>query len=201
MLSRADARADAARLLEAVHLSDRARSPVRTLSHGMCKRLMIAQCFIGHPELVLLDEPTSGLDPREAARVRDWIVQWRGQRTVIISSHNLHEIENMCDYVAFIEQGRCVRSGTLESVTRRAEQLVYHLLAAPPLDALRTQAPEADFVWHPESHTLECRYPAGRAAAEMNGELLPVLLAAKAGIVSVELGERLETEYLKQSGL
>ena len=199
-LSRADARADATRLLEAVHLADRARSPVRTLSHGMNKRLMIAQCFIGSPCLVLLDEPTSGLDPREAARVRDWIVQWRGERTVIISSHNLHEIENMCDYVAFLEQGRCVRAGTLDSVTRREELVIYHLASAPPLDALRTQTSGTDFTWCPESRTLECRCAPGRGAVDINRMILPVLLGTNTGIVSVELGARLETEYLKQSG-
>ncbi|MCD4653770.1 ABC transporter ATP-binding protein, partial [bacterium] len=64
---------DADKTLEWVDLSDRANSAVSTLSHGMIRRISVAQAFIGVPELVLLDEPTSGLDPQQVVRVRDMI--------------------------------------------------------------------------------------------------------------------------------
>ena len=76
-------------VLDWTHLQDRRRSQVRTLSHGMMRRLTIAQAFLGHPELVLLDEPMSGLDPRESSRIRHILHRRRRMQTIIISSHNL----------------------------------------------------------------------------------------------------------------
>lgn len=195
-MSAAAARAEADRLLESVHLADRARSPVRALSHGMRKRLMIAQCFLGDPELILLDEPLSGLDPREARRARNLIAGLRGSRTVIISSHDLHELERQCDHVVFMDRGRCVRAGALDEVTRRAEQLVFRLAGAPPEDVLRARVPETDFEWNASAGRLVCRFARGRPPWEINAAVLPLLLEAGVGILGIEPGERLETEYL-----
>lgn len=112
------ARRSADDALAAVNLGDRATSPVRSLSHGMRKRAMAAQCFVGHPEVVLLDEPLNGLDPIEADRMRRFILEQRGQRTVVVSSHNLNDIERLCTHVAFIERGKVRRAGTIESVAQ-----------------------------------------------------------------------------------
>ena len=196
------AAAAAADLLERVHLSDRAKSPVRTLSHGMRKRIMIAQCFLGTPELVLLDEPLSGLDPREAARIRELILAHRGRQTLVISSHNLHEIELLCDRVAFIEKGRTVREDTLEAITGRAEVLIYQLEdgAAVPLEALAGTVVGATFEHDAAAHRLVCRYNTGRSgAAAINRQVLPRLFEAGIGVLAVQQGERLESEYLRQS--
>ncbi len=198
-LARREARAAAQEMLERVHLADRAESPVRSLSHGMRKRLMIAQCFLGNPEIVLLDEPLSGLDPREAARVREFIGGLRGRRTIVISSHDLHEIERMCDHVAFIEKGRTVRMDSLEAVTGRRGLLVYRLAGDPPMETLAAAVPEAALEWDPAQRRLLCRHPESLAAAEINRRLIPVLFDACAGVITIEQGERLETEYLRQS--
>ncbi len=191
------ARASADEALERVHLADRAASLIRTLSHGMKKRVMIAQCFLGDPELVLLDEPLSGLDPRESARIRDYLLPQRGRRTVLISSHNLHEIEILCDRVAFIEQGRAVRMDTLAALTGRDGVMTYRLAAPPALEPLRAAAPDAQFQFEEAGGRLVCRYPAqSYSPDELNRRLLPRLLDA--GVFSVEQGERLETQYLRQ---
>jgi ABC-2 type transport system ATP-binding protein len=195
-MSAAAARAEAARLLDAVHLSDRAGSPLRALSHGMRKRLMIAQCFLGAPELILLDEPISGLDPREARRARDLIAGLRGASTVIVSSHDLHELERLCDHVVFMDRGRCLRAGALDEVTRRAEQLVYRLAGAPPVDLLVARVADAAFEWDTSAGRLVCRFARGRPPWEINAAVLPVLLEAGVGILGIEPGERLEAEYL-----
>jgi ABC-type multidrug transport system ATPase subunit len=79
------ARRSAHDALAAVNLLDRADAAVRTLSHGMRKRAMVAQCFVGNPEIVLLDEPLNGLDPVEADRLRRFIASQRG----LMSPHSL----------------------------------------------------------------------------------------------------------------
>jgi ABC-type multidrug transport system ATPase subunit len=84
-LSSSQALKSAEEALAAVNLSERAKAPVRTLSHGMRKRAMVAQCFVGNPEVVLLDEPLNGLDPVEASRLRRFILSQRGLRTVVVS--------------------------------------------------------------------------------------------------------------------
>lgn len=195
--------AEADRMLEQVHLTDRARSPARTLSHGMRKRIMIAQCFLGAPEVVLLDEPLSGLDPREVAAMRDFIVAQRRRRTIVISSHNLHEIELLCDHVAFVEKGRTVRSGPIDSITGSRGVLVYTLGtgALPPEDALGAAVPGASFVFDAEEGTLTCRFDADRSTPDaVNAIVLRALLDASVPILGVARGTRLESEYLRQSG-
>jgi len=193
-----EAARSASAMLEEVHLGDRLNSPIRSLSHGMRKRVMIAQCFIGYPEVVLLDEPLSGLDPREVAHMREFLTRRRGRQTLVISSHNLHDIEVMCDHVAFIENGRAVRVATLEEMVGKASTLVY-LLTAEPSDygTLTMALPDVTFTFDVATSSLACRYNPRHATAEaINGLLLPVLLP-QCGVISVMRGASLETEYLK----
>lgn len=109
--------------LEAVHLADRRHDSVRSLSHGMRKRLMVAQCFLGDPEVVLLDEPMNGLDPGEAERMRSLILGRRGERTVVISSHNLLDLERLCTHVAFVAAGKVVCAAPLAELKSGGESL------------------------------------------------------------------------------
>ncbi len=117
-LSAETARRSASEVLKAVNLADRAKSSIRSLSHGMRTRVRVAQCFLGNPELVLLDEPLNGLDPLEADRLRRFLRSRAGNQTIIISSHNLHDVEQLCTHVAFVENGRVTRMDTLSELTR-----------------------------------------------------------------------------------
>ena len=117
-LSAEAARRSAVEVLKAVNLADRAKSSIRSLSHGMRTRVRVAQCFLGNPELVLLDEPLNGLDPLEADRLRRFLRSRAGNQTIIISSHNLHDVEQLCTHVAFVENGRVTRMDTLSELTR-----------------------------------------------------------------------------------
>ena len=196
-LSKREAAKSAADVLEAVNLSDRAKSAVRTLSHGMRKRVMAAQCFVGRPEIVLLDEPLNGLDPVEADRLRRFISSQRGKRTIVVSSHQLGDIEQVCTHVAFVEKGRVVRSDTLRAVTQTDAQTSYVLSREPSdMEALAAAVPGATFRWDPATHALTCSFPesAGGAAA-VNRSLLPALLA-QADVISVSAGVSLEQAYL-----
>jgi ABC-type multidrug transport system ATPase subunit len=199
------ARERAVEVIEWVHLSDRVTSPVRTLSHGMKRRVMIAQAFLGSPELILLDEPLSGLDPREVANIRDLLRGQRGARTVVVSSHNLHEIERICDHVVFIEGGRTVKQDTMAAVTGRHHVLTCLLGAGTvPLDALRQAVPGAALERLDGSdagaQTLICRFgPSDGTPAEVNGRLLRALLDSGTEILEVRQGEHLEGAYLQGS--
>ncbi len=93
------------------------------LSHGMAKRVALAQALLGEPEVVLLDEPTAGLDPRVAYEVRQLVKSLKGKCTVIISSHNLQELEEVCDAAAILDHGKLVASGTISELTAASEEV------------------------------------------------------------------------------
>jgi len=184
-------------MLDWVHLADRRRSAVRTLSHGMVRRLTIAQAFLGHPELVLLDEPMSGLDPREASRIRHMLLQRRETQTVVVSSHDLRELEQICGHAVFIDRGRVVREGTMDSLTLRGRSTIYTLAGGVvPLDALRAAAPEAAFELSDDGTKLKASFAGGGNEVALNAGVLRVLLDAGVGIVGVNRGSGLESEYL-----
>ncbi len=185
--------------LEWVHLRDRRRSPVRTLSHGMMRRLTIAQAFLGRPELVLLDEPMSGLDPREAARIRAILKRRHDTQTVVISSHNLHELETLCDAAAFIEAGRLVRQDSMENLTRRSRRMTYYLDIADrllPMEELQKTLPKATWEQGNDGSELTVKFfDEATGAAEVNARVLEVLLRHGVGVVEIRRGSNLESEY------
>jgi len=94
------------RVLALVELSEQVQHKAGALSHGMRKRAAIAQAFIGQPELVLLDEPTAGLDPVNALHIRQLISRLSGDVSFMISSHNIFELEQLCNKVLYLEHGQ-----------------------------------------------------------------------------------------------
>jgi ABC-2 type transport system ATP-binding protein len=112
-------------VLELVALRARANDPVRVYSHGMRQRLGIAQALLPNPELIILDEPTDGLDPQGLAEVRDLIRQLRDERklTVILSSHLLHEVEQICNRVAIIDGGRLLYQGRVQELIAPGQRI------------------------------------------------------------------------------
>ncbi|MBQ4810087.1 ABC transporter [Pseudoalteromonas luteoviolacea] len=105
-MDKKSALADTERVLELVDLLQVAQSKTSELSHGMRKRVCIAQALLGSPEIVLLDEATAGLDPKNAKAIRNLIASLKGQITFILSSHDLSELERLCDTVLYLEQGQ-----------------------------------------------------------------------------------------------
>jgi ABC-2 type transport system ATP-binding protein len=105
------------RLLVLVDLAERADGKFRTYSLGMKQRLGIAYALLGKPELVFLDEPTNGLDPSGMAEVRDLIERLgRTGHTVVLSSHLLNEVEQVCDNVAILSRGRLITHGKVRDL-------------------------------------------------------------------------------------
>jgi len=105
-------------VLEIVGLRERAQDPVRVYSHGMRQRLGIAQALLPDPELIILDEPTDGLDPQGLCEIRALIRHLRDELglTVMLSSHLLHEVEQICNRVAIIDGGRLLCQSSVEDL-------------------------------------------------------------------------------------
>ena len=111
------------RVLHRVHLEDAADRRFKSYSLGMKQRLGIAAAILHEPELIILDEPTSGLDPQGTREVRALIPELAAEgRTVVLCSHLLHEVEQVCDRVAIFRRGRVIAQGkTTELVGDRTE--------------------------------------------------------------------------------
>ena len=110
--------------LALVGLSARARDKVRGYSLGMNQRLALAAALLHDPELLILDEPTNGLDPAGMREFRGLIRELGALgKTVFVSSHLLNEVEQMCDDVAIIKQGRLITQGPVASLVRRGDAL------------------------------------------------------------------------------
>ncbi len=106
-------------LLEKVGLAGRGKDRFNTYSLGMKQRLGLAYVLLGDPELLILDEPTNGMDPDGMAEVRELIRSLGdGERTVLLSSHLLHEVEQVCDSVAILSHGRLVVQGRVDELVR-----------------------------------------------------------------------------------
>jgi ABC-2 type transport system ATP-binding protein len=107
-------------LLQLVALGDQGPQRIRTFSHGMRKRFALAQALLHDPPLLILDEPSSGLDPAGTAWFRDFLRALRDQgKTVFLSSHLLHEVEQVCDRVGIIHGGRVLAVDRIDNLARR----------------------------------------------------------------------------------
>ncbi|MFI5297775.1 MAG: ABC transporter ATP-binding protein [Polyangiales bacterium] len=172
------------------------------LSHGMAKRVGIAQAFLGAPELVLLDEPTAGLDPKIAFEIRQILRSRRGRATLVVSSHNMHELEELCDAAAILDRGRLVSAGSMQELT--ASQQEVHVQIAPgprPIEAVRALACCKRVSFDEASGDLSIGFestPERPLDAEtVIGEVLKTLLAADARIRGVTMGKGLEQRVME----
>jgi ABC-2 type transport system ATP-binding protein len=114
---------DIEELLELVNLGDVADKKVSGFSHGMQKRLGIAQTLIKDPEIILFDEPTTGLDPERKEDFKDLVADINEERgiTMVISSHILHELEDICDRIGILKDGNIEISGDTEELVEEEE--------------------------------------------------------------------------------
>jgi len=107
----------AAKLIERVGLSHARKRPLKEYSKGMVRRVGLAQCLINDPELILLDEPTSGMDPILSREIKDLILELKAQgKTVLLSSHLLGDVEDLCDRLAMLYRGRLQLEGKVSEL-------------------------------------------------------------------------------------
>jgi ABC-type multidrug transport system ATPase subunit len=200
----AAARASAARSLEVVGLGDVMGRAARALSHGMAKRVALAQAFLGNPEVVFLDEPTSGLDPATAATIRKYIRDMAGNRTVVMSSHNLAEIQEMCTHCAVLHKGAVVAVGSMREFLGRdthvrittgtpvGEELRRALGRIPGISAVTVHGSgDLDLASSPTD---------GRTADDIRRDVLVAMLDAGCVPRSLKEGQSLEDRFLEITG-
>ena len=119
-VARAEARKRAAEWLERMGLLDRATRPVEELSKGMQQKIQFIATVIHEPELLVLDEPFSGLDPVNAGVLKDIILDFRRRgHTIVFSTHQMDQVEKLCEHICLINKGQVVLSGTLASVKKQ----------------------------------------------------------------------------------
>ena len=105
------------KILKLVDLADRADDLAETYSQGMIQRLQIARGLINDPEIIFMDEPTVGLDPVGARTLREIIKKLKADgKTVLLTTHNLSEVEELCDHLVIMNKGKIVSRGTPEEI-------------------------------------------------------------------------------------
>jgi len=158
-------------LLERFALGEKADSPFDSLSAGQRQRLAVALAFVNNPELIFLDEPTTGLDPQSRRDLHAEIIQMkRDGHTVLLTTHNIDEAEQLCDRIAIIDHGRIIASGPPRDLIA-ASSTSQTVLArtAPPLDreALLTIPGVEDLVCENSTVTFRTVTPGVTLAALM----------------------------------
>jgi ABC-type multidrug transport system ATPase subunit len=198
---RAQAEEEVKRTLAMVGLANQEKRGIHSLSHGMLKRLGIAQAFLGEPEVILLDEPTSGLDPQNARQIRDLILELKARSTVMVSSHNLAEIQELCDHVAILDLGKLVAAGSVADLTRSGKELdlelardlteaeLATLAAAPGIEKVRTKGAGR--------YTLSFALAEGLGMEAITREVLRRLLEMGTTPRRLSEGSSLEAQFLK----
>jgi len=203
--ARVDARAAARRLLTEVGLGDRGRSLISAYSRGMRQRLGIARALVNDPQIVFLDEPTLGLDPSGQRQVLDLvagIAQEHGV-TVVLTTHLLAEVEQVCGRVVILNHGRVVADGTVEEVSRRAAAPRRGVISVPAelrsraLELLTGGGVQAVAVGNDHGGQLELVLPAGVAPEAGAADALSRLLGAGVPVLGFTLeGGRLSDAFL-----
>ncbi|MEB3750431.1 ABC transporter ATP-binding protein [Geobacillus sp. FSL W8-0032] len=112
-------------VLENVNLYEQRNEKMKDLSGGMIRRVGIAQALLGNPKIVIVDEPTAGLDIQERVRFRNLLRKISVNRTIIISSHIVEDLETTCDYVAMMNKGTILLEGSRQEVLKIVDGLVW----------------------------------------------------------------------------
>ena len=140
-LPRAEARRRIEQALERVGLAEVASQPVRTYSLGMRQRLAVADVLIKDPDIIIMDEPTQGLDPQSAREFLGYIQELKEDGiTILLSSHLLHQVQQVCDRVGLFYRGRKGLEGTVPELARRILGSAYHIHLTLANDAGQVQA-------------------------------------------------------------
>jgi ABC-type multidrug transport system ATPase subunit len=151
--------------LETVELAPRAGDKFKTYSLGMKQRLGVAAALLKNPDLLILDEPTNGLDPQGMADMRGLITHLgQGSRTVLVSSHLLAEVEQMCTRIGVIQRGKVIAEGTIDELRRGPSTLQVQAVPADTAREVLSREVGAEQVFQ-ENGFLQVRVEAGRAAA------------------------------------
>ena len=177
--------ADPDRVLADAGLSDAADRRVGGYSRGMLQRLGLAATIVGQPEVLLLDEPASALDPAGRREVLDLIARLRGRATVILSSHILSDVQEVCDTVGVMRAGRLLFQGPLERLLVGRAVPAYRVHMRPPTDGVTEALRAQPWVTGVEPDGPETLRVTVGSLAEAELRLPGALSAAGARVVSL----------------
>lgn len=202
--SKQAARKEAERVLEMVNLSEVFGRSASTLSHGMYKRVGIAQAFLGNPKVVILDEPTAGLDPHAAREIRGVIRTICADRCVIVSSHNLLEIEDLCQHVTILSQGKVVRQSEMSALKGQGAEVSFRMATDPGPEIvaqLQALAAVTTARWDAGAGRLRVYLdPEITTPDAASSELVQVLVAAGVKFLDMSVGASLEDRFMEETG-
>lgn len=190
-------------VMQKTSLTDRRDDVISSLSHGYRQRVGVAQAMVHKPDLLILDEPTSGLDPVQIKEMRELIRDLKGEHTVLVSSHILTEISQICDRYLVIQNGEIIAQGTEEQLATQlggaagvvievelmghTQQAVDQVKALPGVKDVTVTRLEG------EQSTLRIE-----AEREVRPAVVKALVAAGAGVLRVDrTAARLENIFLK----
>ncbi|MCI5064827.1 ABC transporter ATP-binding protein [bacterium] len=192
-------RHEVARVLESVSLQEKRDTPAKNLSRGMRVRFGIAQALIGSPALLLLDEPLTGLDPVVRAELKALLGELKCSTTMLISSHELGELQSLCDHIIAIEKGRCLFQGPMKEILESGEQKVHYTIAQAEveLSTLQNQLTPLKLTATKISDRtrLTVSFTTG-TPADVNAKVIPHLLAQNLPIHEITHSQTLEQTYL-----
>jgi ABC-type multidrug transport system ATPase subunit len=182
-------------MLEFVGLHGREKDQVGGFSHGMRQRLGIAQTLLHNPDLIVLDEPTTGLDPQGIIDMRNLILRLKNEqhKTIVFSSHNLSEVEIICNRMVIIHQGKSVVEGDVKQLLNEEDQIIRiqtEAASLPKASALLANFPTTQ-VKSIGSDTLELTLP-----KELIPEVNKQLIEAGVPIFSIESKRKLEDYFI-----
>ncbi len=194
------ARTEADRALEMVDLGSVGGMRGGELSHGMLKRVGLAQTLIGAPEVVFLDEPTAGLDPKISRKIKTIITELANRATVILSSHNLVDVQEICTHGAIIDKGRLAVAGTIDVLTRRGREVTIDIEpgADVPMDKLEEMFGAENVDKHGDR--VRILFTDDDEVTEVIRKALVTLIAEKTPILGVSRGTSLEKAFLEVTG-
>jgi len=190
------------RVLHLVNLTNYKKHKPEKLSHGMHKRIGIAQSFIGDPEIIFLDEPVSGLDPKNVFDIKNVIKKIGKEKTIVISSHVLTEISELCDVIGIIHNGKMQYEGPIEAITKARSIINFHLsneiettfvkkIKGIVDHSLKTTTNGTPYML---SITIDTKII---TIENIIKEVIDHIYSRKCGVQQITLGESLEDSFLK----
>lgn len=185
-------------IIEELSIGNVKKRIVGNLSKGYRQRVGLAQALVHDPKILILDEPTEGLDPNQIVQIRELIKALRKDRTILISSHILSEVQNTCDHIVIINEGKIIEQGSFDEISNRVSSSNNYILkvASNPEGCL-AELSELDCINSlsqsvKNSDEIEFRFDSDRVPEEL------VKIALKYGIKQIRSsGGSLEEVYLK----
>jgi len=183
-------------VLHLVGLEESKHLSAQALSHGMMKRIGIAQTLIGNPQIVFLDEPTAGLDPNSASVIRDLIKSRSKQCKFIVSSHNLSDIEDTCSDIIILKKGEVTEHSKVSKMVERSQTLTFQFEQDVPANIesllMPCQLITAVYISNMDSKQLSIHFDE-QSETEVQVEVLQLLKANGLGFKGMSRGKTLES--------